>query len=655
MKEYLSTLILISSISLILLFPNLLLAQRVVERIDQQPSYKRPLVERVELKGVRAFSSGDIKKLLYTKPNHWFNFLQKRYLSKSNVRIDEETIRRFYMRRGYLFTQVQSDITYPKQNKADVTFFIDEGKQTYLKAVSIEGGLDYINRKFGVPLSILKIGKPINAEDVTSNGFKLRDLYADNGYPYAIDSSRYEFYGDSTQASLTYAVAESVFTVNDTTRLVTKARTRTHVIYREIVAKPGRMYRQKDITDSEQRLYTSGLFKFVSMRRNDSTAVIKNDTCHVGFDLGIDERKPYFWGLGLGLGSQQNSPVVLRTSAQWGIRNIAGTGRGFVFSVKPYFQVANTKNGSLSSVHLSNLVKKIYLTMISSNIELDYVAPWMLKYRVPVTAKIIYEPYTLFPGVPKGQGVDTVSVPAYRFDRFSGEVVFSREIDRFTTTQLTASADYVKIRKVPPDSAAFYRDQGNNQIRRRLLLYTQRDTRDNFLVPQKGSYSFGGIEYVGGILGGDFTYYKLQFSWSRYQSLIGSNILATRIWLGWLNDNFHNGRSAIADRFLIGGSTTIRGYLENSINPDGGRYLMLGNAEIRRPLFWRFGGTAFIDAGNAYSRLKEFDAMSIRFSTGLGVQFFTPVGPIRLDYAVRLKKQFDLSAGLFHFAILYAY
>lgn len=655
MRGFLSTLILITSISLILLFPVPLLAQRVVERPNQDSSYKRPVVKRVELKGVKAFGQGEIKKLLYIQPNHWYNFLKKRYLSKSNIRIDETTIKRFYMRRGFLFTQVQSDITYANSDKAVVTFYVDEGKQTFLEDVTLEGGLEPINRKFGTQLATLKIGKPINAEDVSSNGFKLRDLYADNGYPYAIDSSRYEFYNDSTLAALTYGVAESTFTINDSTRIVTRGKTRSYVIHREVIARPGEMYRQKDVTNSEQRLYTTGLFKFVSMRRNDSTAVITNDTCHVGFDLGLDERKQYFTGLGVGMGTQQLYNVILRTSVQGGIRNIAGTGQGVVLSVRPYFRVANTKNGSLSSVHLSNLVKKMYLTMVSSDLELDYLAPWLYKYRVPVTARLIYEPYTLFPGVSKGTGADTIGVPAYRFDRISGNVVFSRDIDHFTAAQLTASADYVTIRSVPPDSAAFYRDQGNNQIRRRLLLYIQRDTRDNFLVPQKGSYSFAAVEYVGGVLGGDFNYYKMQFSWARYRSLIGSNILATRLWVGWLNDLFKNGHSAIADRFLIGGSTTIRGYLENSINPEGGRYLLLGNAEIRRPLFWRFGGTAFIDAGNAYFHFGEITPLSIRFSAGMGIQFFTPIGPIRLDYAVRMKKQFDLGAGLFHFSILYAF
>jgi outer membrane protein insertion porin family len=254
----------------------------------------------------------------------------------------------------------------------------------------------------------------------------------------------------------------------------------------------------------------------------------------------------------------------------------------------------------------------------------------------------------------------------YRFDRLSGEGVFVRELNHFTTARLTAHIEYVKIRNASPAEAQADRETGNNQIRRILQLYTERDTRDNILIPQKGSYSFGIAEYVGGILGGDFNYYKMQFSWSRYRILTGANVLATRIWLGWLNDMFTNGSSALLDRFIVGGSTTIRGYTNLDLGPkfesgplagtaSGGHYMIVANVEVRRPLFWRFGGTAFMDGGNAYSHISDITPLSIRFSAGMGLQFFTPIGPIRLDYAVRLKKQFDLGAGLFHLSILYAF
>jgi outer membrane protein assembly factor BamA len=268
---------------------------------------------------------------------------------------------------------------------------------------------------------------------------------------------------------------------------------------------------------------------------------------------------------------------------------------------------------------------------------------------------VIWEPYTLNP-LP----------PNYRYDRAAAEAVFSRELDQFTTARLSASTEYINIRNVPPGQAQTYRELGDNRTRRKLLLYIERDSRDNIFVPQKGSYSFVGLDYVGGILKGDFSYLKAQFSWSRYKILIGQNILANRIWLGWLDDRFKSGLSARVDRFNIGGSTTIRGYNEKGLGPvftsedlagkpAGGRYLIITNLELRRPLFWRFGGTVFLDAGNTYARIKEITPLSIRFSAGMGLQFFTPIGPIRFDYAMRLKKQFDLGAGLYHLSILYAF
>jgi len=286
------------------------------------------------------------------------------------------------------------------------------------------------------------------------------------------------------------------------------------------------------------------------------------------------------------------------------------------------------------------------------------VEPWPFNLRVPTSLGFTYQPNTLNP------------VFGYRYDRVAGELSLLRELNRFTTARMNIRTEYIDIKNVPEDQEEAFRQEGDNQIRRKISLYGDRDTRDNLFAPQKGSYSFMGVDYVGDILGGDFHYLKAQFSWSRYQFLTGQNIIATRVWLGWLDDLGREGRSSVEDRFLLGGATTIRGYAENTLGPafteaddpgdklgkpKGGRYMLLGNLEIRRPLFWRFGGTVFVDAGNTYSHIKEITPISIAFSSGMGLQFFTPIGPIRLDYAVRLKKEFDLSAGNIHFSILYAF
>jgi outer membrane protein assembly factor BamA len=303
---------------------------------------------------------------------------------------------------------------------------------------------------------------------------------------------------------------------------------------------------------------------------------------------------------------------------------------------------------------------KLQFEPVKNAIDLSYVEPWFLAYRLPLTIGTVYEPDNKNPIIDK------------YFDRLSVETSLARELNRYTNIRLTGRIEFVKIRDVQPDEEYILREQGNTLVRRRLSLYGQRDTRDNILIPQKGSYSYSYIDYVGGILGGDFSYLKGEFYWSRFNKFIGENILATRIDIGALHDLKTDG-SGPEDRFTLGGAKTVRGFNENDMGvkytladgidstsslfnqPKGGRLMVLANIEIRRPLFWRFGGTAFIDMGNVFYEIKDFKPDRIEVTPGLGMQFFTPIGPIRLDRGVQLKKNFDLGAGAWHLTILYAF
>jgi outer membrane protein insertion porin family len=619
--------------------------------------YKKLTVEEVSISGNISYPSSEIKSYLLTKPNRWFNIFKKRKLSRSNVAADISAIERFYERRGHLFTMVSDSIVFLDTDKVAVNFVVIEGEQSDLAGISVDGGFPELNGKLDKTVKRFEIGEPLNGIMARSAGFILRDIYRDNGYPFAQVERRYVFTLDTTSVRVIYAVAESVYTVNGEVAIRKDGYTRPHVITRELVNKPGKMYSNKDIIESEQRLYSTGLFKIINLRKVDSTAVITNDTCSVNFNLSYQERKSRFINGGIGIGREEDFEVVFRSSVRLGYRNLFGTGRKIFVGVKPLFQLTDFE-GPVESFNFSTLDRKIAFRSIRTTWELNYVEPWPLNLRVPTSLAFTYEPNTLNP------------IFEYRYDRIAGELSLFRELDRFTTARMNIRTEYIDIKNVPEDQQEAFRQEGDNQIRRKISLYGDRDTRDNLFVPQRGSYSFTGIDYVGDVLGGDFNYLKAQFSWSRYQILTGQNIIATRIWLGWLDDLGREGRSSVDDRFLLGGANTIRGYDENTLGPvftaeddpgdklgkpKGGRYMLLGNVEIRRPLFWRFGGTVFLDAGNTYSHLKEITPISVAFSSGMGLQFFTPIGPIRFDYAVRLKKEFDLSVGNFHLSILYAF
>jgi translocation and assembly module TamA len=98
-------------------------------------------------------------------------------------------------------------------------------------------------------------------------------------------------------------------------------------------------------------------------------------------------------------------------------------------------------------------------------------------------------------------------------------------------------------------------------------------------------------------------------------------------------------------RFYAGGSGTIRGYRYQSVgpqfpdgNPIGGTAINVGSAEFRQRFGTNFGAAFFVDAGNVSRNLDPLNG-ALRFGTGAGVRYYTPIGPLRVDIAVPLNKR----------------
>jgi translocation and assembly module TamA len=98
-------------------------------------------------------------------------------------------------------------------------------------------------------------------------------------------------------------------------------------------------------------------------------------------------------------------------------------------------------------------------------------------------------------------------------------------------------------------------------------------------------------------------------------------------------------------RFYAGGSGTIRGYRYQSVgtlfpngNPIGGTAINAGTIEFRQRIGTNFGTAFFVDGGNVSKNLSPFNG-ELRFGAGAGVRYYTPIGPIRVDVALPLKRR----------------
>ncbi len=90
-------------------------------------------------------------------------------------------------------------------------------------------------------------------------------------------------------------------------------------------------------------------------------------------------------------------------------------------------------------------------------------------------------------------------------------------------------------------------------------------------------------------------------------------------------------------RFFAGGDRSVRGYAYQALGPRdasgnviGGKYLLFGSIEVEKAVATNWGVAAFYDAGNAFD---TFTNLTFAQSAGIGIHYYTPVGPFRLDFA----------------------
>jgi outer membrane protein insertion porin family len=113
-----------------------------------------------------------------------------------------------------------------------------------------------------------------------------------------------------------------------------------------------------------------------------------------------------------------------------------------------------------------------------------------------------------------------------------------------------------------------------------------------------------------------------------------------------------------SERFFAGGGTTIRGFAEDAVGPvdfegapAGGDAVFVLNNEIRFPMVGFFDGVAFMDVGNVYRGVSDFDPFNVRKSAGFGLRVRTPYFLLRADYGFKLDRKDGESAGAFFFSI----
>ena len=239
-------------------------------------------------------------------------------------------------------------------------------------------------------------------------------------------------------------------------------------------------------------------------------------------------------------------------------------------------------------------------------------------------------------------------------DLYKFNITYDREdIDFAETRALIAGVERVSIKKNDWTRTNFLRYIheksyiAEQEVTASLLLpgtnWLQSHSND-FKYPTKGW--MGSINLMGGIesVGSDFTLLHARARFKNIHSILPGMRLLLRSELGGMyidESDFDN--VPLSLRFFAGGDNSVRGYDYKHLSPEsngykvGGKYLIVGSAEVDYKLAENWAVATFIDYGGAINDIKD----ELEAGIGIGVRWFSPVGPVRLDLAVPQEKEAD--------------
>jgi outer membrane protein assembly complex protein YaeT len=605
---------------------GLLVLPSVASAIDDALLGALKRVEAVRIEGNRAIKDGAIKKVIKTGAGSFLGLRSPPLFRPDFLRSDAVTIQNLYIRKGFLDASVSARAdSGDAPGRVIVTYTVHESTQVWVRAILFEPTdevtFDELRR-----VTKQGVGEPYDPVQFALDRAALAQRFADDGYFPAI-TTRVARFGSAVE--LQYIVVRGpAYAVRDVA-IAGLSAVDTAVVRREILFRPGDRFRRPRLIKSSERLYDTALFNSAEIEP------VLADTVLGVLDLKVRvrERKPRWVEGGIGSGNSDR----VRVSGQWGHRNLWGAGRSLTTGLSFGYLDPNRWR---------------------AHAEVAYTEPWVLGLRLKGQIKPLYDRTFQELGdhtfITSGFQLSSALVRDFPFAR--SQVSLSVDNAWARIEQRTTGTDSLEGVTTP-------------YIRRWTLAFDQ-DVRDDRLDPRAGSLSRLAVQLAGSQSENEGPYFKFEAMRGVHVPNPGGGSFGVRLRAGLIASLGPGpkadevlARVRPTERFYVGGSSSVRGYHENGIDggSEGGRMLLNANFEWRIPVKGILSTALFLDGGNVWARLGDvraqrlvrangadgtYGAADMHWSVGTGLRVRTPIGPLRLDYAYRLRAdESDLLAG----------
>jgi outer membrane protein assembly complex protein YaeT len=589
-------------------------------------------ISAVELRGRHSVSTREIRAVLKTRPPSIWPWAERQPLRTDFLKADCEAVEAVYQQHGFLDVTVRDSLSRVRDpGQVRVLFLIQEGSRCRIAGVDFEG-LQAVAPEALRRALYARPRRPFNPAYLVADTAIIARQEGEHGHLPRVAGSARRDEQDSLSVHVKYRVEEGPTYRVGAVHLVSPETLRVSekLVYRELLLKPGSVYRQSKVEESEERLYETGLFSEARVIPQPDTSSSRMD-----FLVRVRGRKPRWLDAGVGSGTQER----LRFEGEWGHRNLGKHGLQGLLGAR----LALDKNAKF----------------LLSRGEVSVLEPWLLGTRNRAQVTVYVEKRKDF-------RIDTLEI-----EKQARGVAFQvqRGFGRLAYVRLTQDNMWVveqKPRFLKPDLPLAIRDSLLQDFlpsysTHRLQLSGVRDRRDNPLNTTRGNLQAASADLAGGPFKGSTSFTKFQVSSSWFVPLRRPGWLLAARARGGLVKPFGARKDFIPlagvdrevsrvpteDLFRLGGVNSVRGYAENEIASAGGLALLNANLELRVPVVGLFGLEVFVDAGNVWARPEfiraadfrprlgraQLGAGDVRYVYGAGGRFNLAFAPVRLDVA----------------------
>ena len=602
---------------------------------------KVTIIHQINIVGNKVFDTDTLlDELELTTPTLFSFYTKTDQYSKQKLSGDLESIRSFYLDRGYINFKIDSTqvaIT-PDKKHIYITINLTEGEKYTINEVKLAGDL-IVQPKEIFPVVSIQKGQHFSRKDITETSEAIVDLLGKAGYAFSNVNPIPAVNDEAREVNLTFFIDPGSRVYVRRVNVIGNTNTADEVIRRELRQFENSWISTTDVERSKARLQRLGFFKEVSVE----TPAVPGSPDLVDVIYTVEEQST--GSINAGAGFSQSQGVVFNFSITQA--NFLGTGNRYSVGL-------NTSDAN---------------TIYSFNV----TDPYFTEDGISRTFRFNWRQTDL----------DEENLSNYSTDNASAGVGFGVPINEFDRIGFGLDFENTKIdlpndlTETSFDILEFVAKEGDDFNTLRFTANWSHDSRNKAVFATRGA-----LQRLSGDLalpGSDLQFFHINYVQQRFFPLTRTTTLMLKGNVGYA-DTLGGDSFPPFEKYYAGGMNDVRGYKSNTLGPRddkphyipsidgrepftllptgdplGGQLKVIGNAEIILPVpfvkdssGYRLSG--FFDIGNVFAEAKDFDVGDLRYTTGIAGAWLSPFGLLRVSIAVPLNEKSGDDTEVFQFS-----